>query len=585
MAKRPLSRRALRGLSCGAASIGVVALTTAPLQTAIATGETRTLEIYHTHTKESASITYKRYGQFDRDGLEKLNWILRDWRRDEPINMDPRLFDIVWEVRKEVGSSEAVNIVSAYRAPETNAMLRHRSRAVAKHSQHMLGKAMDFFLPDASMAKVREVGLRLQRGGVGYYPTAYNPFVHLDAGSVRMWPRMTRDQLARVFPDGKTVFIPTDGKPMPGYDVAAAEIQANGGSVSAYASAGDEDGPGFFSNRKGKSFFAALFGGGDDEDAAFVASQRGGKQAKGAGRTKIAAYAPASAADDGSRIVRDTSDAAAAPARPPKSFEQQVIRPTPEPEASPPATAAAAAQEPAPAPASPAPVPAAGPQVADVPIPAPRPVALASLQAPGGPAMAWQQGPAGQVSPEPDAKVVANVPLPLARPSDISAIFATVPLPRARQVQVASTSPVVPATIEPSLPPVLAGTAVVTPPSAVLAYAAAPVPHARPSAVPLKTTVAPPAESIDAKLTTGTFDKDGLNALFASASLAPSHALAPTVSTARTRVAERPIAGLTAKPSTAIAQGFGNAPAGDLHADRFTGPAVRPLPVANFAKN
>jgi uncharacterized protein YcbK (DUF882 family) len=569
-------------MSCGAASLGVVALTTAPLQTAIATGETRTLEIYHTHTKESASITYKRYGQFDRDGLEKLNWILRDWRRDEPINMDPRLFDIVWEVRKEVGSNEAVNIVSAYRAPETNAMLRHRSRAVAKHSQHMLGKAMDFFLPDASMAKVREVGMRLQRGGVGYYPTAYNPFVHLDAGSVRMWPRMTRDQLARVFPDGKTVFIPTDGKPMPGYDLAAAEIQANGGSVSAYASAGDEDVPGFFSNRKGKSFFAALFGSGDDEDAAFVASQRGGKQTKGSGRTKIASYAPASAADDGSRIVRDSGDAAVAPARPPKSFEQQVVRPAPEPEAPPPAAAVAAAPEPAPAPS---PVPAAGPQVADVPMPAPRPVTLASLQTPGGPAMVWQQGPAGQAAQEPESKVVANVPLPLARPSGIAQILAAVPLPPSRPVQVASTTPIVPATIEPSLPPVLAGSAIVTPPSTVLAYAAAPTPQARPSSVPLKTTVAPPAETIDAKLTTGTFDKAGLNALFATASVAPAAATAATVSTTRTRAADRPIAGITAKPTTAIAQGFTTSSGSDLHADRFTGPAVRPLPVASFAKN
>ena len=189
-----------------------------------------TIDVYHTHTKELVSITYKRNGSFDAAALEKLNWVLRDWRRDEPTRMDPRLFDIVWEVRREVGSEEPLQIVSAYRAPETNAMLRHRSRAVAKHSQHMEGKAMDFYLPDVSMAKVREIALRLQRGGVGYYPTSYNPFVHLDAGSVRHWPRMTRDQLARVFPDGKTVHIPTDGKPMERYDEALAEIEATGGA-------------------------------------------------------------------------------------------------------------------------------------------------------------------------------------------------------------------------------------------------------------------------------------------------------------------------------------------------------------------
>ncbi len=239
----------------------------------VANGDTRTLEIYHAHTQESVRITFKRNGQFDRDALEKLNWALRDWRRDEPTSMDPRLFDIVWEVHRSVGSEEPVHVVSAYRSPETNAMLRRRSSAVAKHSQHTRGKAMDFYLPDVSMQKVRDIALRLQRGGVGYYPTAYNPFVHLDAGSVRHWPRMNRDQLARVFPDGKTVHVPTDGKPMARYDEAYAEVVANGGTVfgaSSYADAG-ETAP---AATKSKGFFAWLFGGNEDEDEE-VAKPRG----------------------------------------------------------------------------------------------------------------------------------------------------------------------------------------------------------------------------------------------------------------------------------------------------------------------
>ncbi|WP_155756361.1 DUF882 domain-containing protein, partial [Streptobacillus moniliformis] len=101
---------------------------------------------------------------------------------------------------RSVGSQEPINVVSAYRSPGTNAMLRRRSRAVAEFSQHMLGKAMDFYLPDVSIDQIRAIGMRMQRGGVGWYPHAGSPFIHLDVGSVRSWPRMSHDQLARLFP-------------------------------------------------------------------------------------------------------------------------------------------------------------------------------------------------------------------------------------------------------------------------------------------------------------------------------------------------------------------------------------------------
>ena len=114
--------------------------------------------------------------------------------------MDPQLFDAVWEVQREFGIDKKVHIISSYRSPRTNEMLRKRSNGVARHSLHMQGKAMDFFIPGVPLDRVREAGLRLQRGGVGFYPTSGSPFVHMDVGSVRHWPRMTRDQLARVFP-------------------------------------------------------------------------------------------------------------------------------------------------------------------------------------------------------------------------------------------------------------------------------------------------------------------------------------------------------------------------------------------------
>ncbi len=564
----------MKRLGSGFIAGAIVLGATGDVGNAVANGETRTLEIYHTHTKESASITYKRGGQFDKAALDKLNWILRDWRRDEPIDMDPRLFDIVWEVRKEVGSNEPLNIVSAYRAPETNAMLRHRSRAVAKNSQHMLGKAMDFFLPDVSMSDVREIGLRLQRGGVGYYPTSFNPFVHLDAGSVRHWPRMTRDQLTRLFPDGKTVHIPSDGKPMPRFDEAYAEIEARGGSVSAYASAGDDDRPGFFSNTRGKSFFAALFGSGEDDEAE-LANAKGGRRVAGrppARGTTVAAYAP-QAADDG-RVVRDTG-VGQIPSATTRRFDQQVVRPTPQPdgaEAQPAATASASAPATAPLPA---PAPAA-PVLADVPLPVQRPTTFAALQPPpaapqaaAGPQMVWQQGPSG-VETAAEPVQFAKVPLPLARPGDLAQIlgtgFANVPLPPARPIQVASINGMAPSSYAPptvaaapALPPVLSGNAVISAPRSV-------------------------AREAEGGLTTGTFDKSGLNALFQTASLAPAAKGQSSVTTTRTKAAERELTGVTAKPTTTIALGFSDRPVDDLHVDHFTGPAVKAVPVAVFAK-
>lgn len=229
---------------------------------AVANGETRTLYLFHSHTKEQIAATYLVNGRYDSSVLEQLNWFLRDWRRDEPTKMDPHLFDVVWEAYRQAGATEPVHVVSAYRSPETNAMLRRRSRAVAKYSQHMLGKAMDTTMPGMSMEQIREIGMRMQRGGVGYYPTAGTPFVHLDVGGVRSWPRMSFDQLARLFPDGKTVHLPTNNQPLARYEEAKAEIEARGNG--AYVPAVE---------RGGKSLFAMLFGGSEeDEDSAVAAA-------------------------------------------------------------------------------------------------------------------------------------------------------------------------------------------------------------------------------------------------------------------------------------------------------------------------
>jgi uncharacterized protein YcbK (DUF882 family) len=195
------------------------------LKSASALGDDRTILLHHVHTKENLAILYKKNGKYDEDALKKINWIMRDWRKDQAIKMDPEAIDMLWEVHREVGAKEPINIICGYRSPETNSMLRRRSKGVAKFSQHMLGKAIDFYIPGVPLDKVRAASLRLQGGGVGYYPASGSPFVHVDVGSVRHWPRMTREQLAKVFPDGRTVHVPTDGQPMAGYQLALADLE------------------------------------------------------------------------------------------------------------------------------------------------------------------------------------------------------------------------------------------------------------------------------------------------------------------------------------------------------------------------
>jgi uncharacterized protein YcbK (DUF882 family) len=219
------------GYSCGLALL-IFILGSKALQNAVAEGDTRTITMHHLHTGEDITITYKRNGRYDEAALEKLNWFLRDWRRAEQTRMDPHLIDLVWEVQREADAKEPIQVVCGYRAPQTNALLRRRSGGVARFSQHMLGHALDFYIAGVSLEHLREIGLRLQRGGVGFYPTSGSPFVHMDTGGVRMWPRMSHEELVRVFPDGRTVHIPSDGKPLPGYAVALAEIRKRGGMPS-----------------------------------------------------------------------------------------------------------------------------------------------------------------------------------------------------------------------------------------------------------------------------------------------------------------------------------------------------------------
>ena len=168
-------------------------------------GETRTISIYHTHTKERLNVTYKVNGRYVPSAMKKINYILRDWRRNETVRIDPKTIDLMWELHADLGSRQPVHIVCGYRSAKTNSFLRRVGRGVAKKSQHVKGKAIDLYFPDVSSEKIRNSALVRQVGGVGYYRRSAGPtgFVHIDSGNVRHWPRLAPSKLAKIFRDSR----------------------------------------------------------------------------------------------------------------------------------------------------------------------------------------------------------------------------------------------------------------------------------------------------------------------------------------------------------------------------------------------
>jgi uncharacterized protein YcbK (DUF882 family) len=181
-----------------AALLGFCLLVVAGQASAVA--GSRTLSFYFGHTKESISVTYKRNGSYDKKGLKKLNWFFRDWRRNASTRMDPAVFDLIWELKTELGAKKPIYVVSGFRSARTNKKLRRMGRKVARRSQHIRGKAIDLYFPGVRLSKLRNAALVRERGGVGYYPrSGSHGFVHVDTASVRHWPRMSRSKLAAIF--------------------------------------------------------------------------------------------------------------------------------------------------------------------------------------------------------------------------------------------------------------------------------------------------------------------------------------------------------------------------------------------------
>ena len=147
--------------------------------------DARQLSFYHTHTHLNLDVIYYQNGEYVDSALDKVNRFLKDFRTGDVAEMDPELLDILYDLRNELGSEETYEVISAYRSPKTNEMLRANGGGVARNSQHLLGNAIDVRLRGTKTKTLRDTALEMQRGGVGYYENS--DFVHLDTGRVRRW--------------------------------------------------------------------------------------------------------------------------------------------------------------------------------------------------------------------------------------------------------------------------------------------------------------------------------------------------------------------------------------------------------------
>lgn len=145
----------------------------------------RSVSFRHLHTGERLAVEYFTNGAYLPDALQAVDRILRDFRTDEIHAIDPALLDLLHALTRLSGSRRPFEVISGYRSPATNRMLRSRSERVAAGSLHMRGKAIDIRLADVPLAALRKAALEAGGGGVGYYPASN--FVHVDTGRVRFW--------------------------------------------------------------------------------------------------------------------------------------------------------------------------------------------------------------------------------------------------------------------------------------------------------------------------------------------------------------------------------------------------------------
>jgi len=179
-----MNRRYFLGLALSAAVSP--SLARSPFSAFSSFAKARTLSFYHLHTEARVNVTYRIGDRYQFGALQTLNYFFRDFRTDEETTMDPRLYDLLYDLKTYLGDSDArFDVVSAYRSPATNSKLRRASNGVAENSLHLTGQAIDVRFPDLPTRHIRDAALALGRGGVGYYRRS--DFVHLDTGAVRHW--------------------------------------------------------------------------------------------------------------------------------------------------------------------------------------------------------------------------------------------------------------------------------------------------------------------------------------------------------------------------------------------------------------
>lgn len=167
------------------AALGLAATGTAIKPASVRAADARQLSFYHTHTRRSIDVVYYANGEYVDSALDEINRFLKDFRTGEVTAMNPQLLDLLHDLRNELGSIEAYEVISAYRSPKTNEMLRTTTSGVAKKSQHLKGNAIDVRLRGVRTTTLRDTALSMQRGGVGFYEKS--DFVHVDMGPVRSW--------------------------------------------------------------------------------------------------------------------------------------------------------------------------------------------------------------------------------------------------------------------------------------------------------------------------------------------------------------------------------------------------------------
>lgn len=181
-----LTRRALLG------AFAATAVVAAPSYTNAAGflrggGDIRRLKMYSGRTGERIDTIYWIEGEYIREALREIAVFMRDWRNGKALAIDTRTIDIMAAAHNLLDASEPYLLLSGYRSPETNAMLRSRSSGVARNSLHLRGQAADLRLSSRSVGQIARAAASCRAGGVGRY--SGSNFVHMDCGPVRSWGR------------------------------------------------------------------------------------------------------------------------------------------------------------------------------------------------------------------------------------------------------------------------------------------------------------------------------------------------------------------------------------------------------------